>query len=132
MNNLTATPIRANGNEYWFSFRTSAFMKLQKEYGISIMELMNASEDEEGSADFLSLFYLLKAGLERGQRESLSDEEIYDIQDDLEIEFGIEGAMQKVMEIATKSMESAKAKRQNDLYMKKNANNKGKGYSKKK
>lgn len=128
--------IKANGKEYFLNYSLSAFMMLERTTGIKMIELLKSVEEaqeagEEGIS-FDTLFYLLKAGLDRGMNKDHSDFEIYDFQQDLEIEFGIEKAYDKILNIIDKCLNSEKAKRQEE-YLRKNTrnNHKGKNYKKK-
>ena len=65
-----------------------------------------------------SLFYILKAGLDRAYNIDHSDEEVYNFQDDLIDEFGMEGAFIKIMKLVEKSLVSEKQKRQQEHFIK--------------
>lgn len=120
MSNLSNTLIRANGNEYFVNYKMSAFMMLERNHGITIDMIMKDMESLEKSNEvkLSSLFYLLKAGLDRAYNTNHSDAEVYDFQDDLIEEYGMEEAMIKIMKIVEKSLVSEKQKRQQEHYIK--------------
>jgi hypothetical protein len=124
--------IKANGKEYFLNYSISAFMMLERTTGVKMIELLKSAEEaKQDEVSFDTLFYLLKAGLDRGMNKNHSDFEIYDFQQDLEIEYGIEKAYDKILNIIDKSLNSEKAKRQEE-YVRKNNRNSYKGKSKKK
>jgi len=124
--------IKANGKEYFLNYSISAFMMLERTTGIKMIELLKSAEEaQKDNVSFDTLFYLLKAGLDRGMNKNHSDFEIYDFQQDLEIEYGIEKAYDKILNIIDKSLNSEKAKRQEE-YMRKNNRNNYRGKSNKK
>jgi hypothetical protein len=124
--------IKANGKEYFLNYSISAFMMLERTTGVKMIELLKSAEEaKQDEVSFDTLFYLLKAGLDRGMNKNHSDFEIYDFQQDLETEYGIEKAYDKILNIIDKSLNSEKAKRQEE-YVRKNNRNSYKGKSKKK
>ena len=124
--------IKANGKEYFLNYSISAFMMLERTSGVKMIELLKSAEEaQKDEVSFDTLFYLLKAGLDRGMNKNHSDFEIYDFQQDLEIEYGIEKAYDKILNIIDKSLNSEKAKRQEE-YVRRNNRNSYKGKSKKK
>ena len=118
--NLSNTLIVANGKEYYVNYKMSAFMMLERNHGITIDKIMSNLEDMEKSKEIKleSLFYILKAGLDRAYNTNHSDAEIYDFQDDLIDEYGMEGAMTKIMNVVEKSLVSEKQKRQQEHFIK--------------
>lgn len=124
--------IKANGKEYFLNYSISAFMMLERTTGVKMIELLKSAEEaQKDEVSFDTLFYLLKAGLDRGMNKNHSDFEVYDFQQDLEIEYGIEKAYDKILSIIDKSLNSEKAKKQEE-YIKRNNRNNYKGKSKKK
>ena len=127
--------IKANGKEYFLNYSISAFMMLERTTGIKMLELLKsveeANKENKQNVSFNTLFYLLKAGLDRGMNKNHSDFEVYDFQQDLEIELGIEKAYDKILNIIDKSLNSEKAKRQEE-YLRKNTRNNYKSKSNKK
>ncbi|MCI7208513.1 MAG: hypothetical protein MSA15_21280 [Clostridium sp.] len=128
--------IKANGKEYFLNYSISAFMMLERTCGVKMIEILKnieqAQENGSEGVSFETLFYLLKAGLDRGMNKNHSDFEIYDFQQDLELEFGIEKAYDKVLSIIDKSLNSEKAKRQQEYINNNRKNSYNKGKSKKK
>lgn len=118
--NLNNTLIVANGKEYYVNYKMSAFMMLERNHSVTIDMIMSNLEDMEKSKEIKleSLFYILKAGLDRAYNTNHSDAEIYDFQDDLIDEYGMEGAMTKIMKIVEKSLVSEKQKRQQEHFIK--------------
>ena len=125
--------IKANGKEYFLNYSISAFMMLERTCGVKMIELLKDVEQAQNNeVSFDTLFYLLKAGLDRGMNKNHSDFEIYDFQQDLEIEFGIEKAYDKVLAIIEKSLNSEKSKKQQEYINNNRKNSYNKGKSKKK
>ena len=118
--NLNNTLIVANGKEYYVNYKMSAFMMLERNHGITIDKIMRDMEDMEKSKEIKlgGLFYILKAGLDRAYNTNHSDAEVYDFQDDLIDEYGMEEAMMKVMKIVEKSLVSERQKRQQEHFIK--------------
>lgn len=124
MNNILNTLVKANNKKYFFNFSMSAIMKLEKEEGVTFEEMMgDVASVKEGQVKSLApLFWIIKAGLDRGMRKTHTDDEIYDFMDDLQIEYGFEKSIEVMTEIIEKSMNSENAKRQQEYYMKTQAN----------
>lgn len=118
--NLNNILIVANGKEYYVNYKMSAFMMLERKHGITIDKIMKDIEDMEKTKEvrLSSLFYILKAGLDRAYNIDHSDEEVYNFQDDLIDEFGMEGAFIKIMKLVEKSLVSEKQKRQQEHFIK--------------
>ena len=118
--NLNNTLIVANGKEYYVNYKMSAFMMLERNHGISIDKIMKDMENMEKSKEIKldGLFYIIKAGLDRAYNINHTDAEVYDFQDDLIDEYGIEEAMTRVMKIVEKSLVSEKQKRQQEHFIK--------------
>ena len=118
--NLNNTLIVANGKEYYVNYKMSAFMMLERNHGITIDKIMKDMEDMEKSKEIKldGLFYIIKAGLDRAYNINHTDAEVYDFQDDLIEEFGLEGAMNHIMKIVEKSLVSEKQKRQQEHFIK--------------
>ena len=97
-----------------------AFMMLERNHGITIDKIMKDMEDMEKSKEMRleGLFYILKAGLDRAYNTNHSDAEVYDFQDDLIDEYGMEEAITKIMKIVEKSLVSEKQKRQQEHFIK--------------
>ena len=122
--------IKANGKEYFLNYSMSAFMLLERNTGIKMFELLKELEEKD-SPSLNTMFYLLKAGIDRGMGKNHSDIEVLDFQQDLELEFGVDKAYDKILNIIEKSLNSEKAKRQekynaNNPSFKKQRNNKKK------
>lgn len=125
--------IKANGKEYFLNYSISAFMMLERTCGVKMIELLKDVEQAQNNeVSFDTLFYLLKAGLDRGMNKNHSDFEIYDFQQDLELEFGIEKAYDKVLAIIEKSLNSEKSKKQQEYINNNRKTSYNKGKSKKK
>ena len=120
MMNLNNTLIVANGKEYYVNYKMSAFMMLERNHGITIDKIMKDMENMEKSKEIKldGLFYIIKAGLDRAYNTNHTDAEVYDFQDDLIEEFGLEGAMNHIMKIVEKSLVSEKQKRQQEHFIK--------------
>ena len=118
--NLNNTLIVANGKEYYVNYKMSAFMMLERNHGITIDKIMKDMENMEKSKEIKldGLFYIIKAGLDRAYNTNHTDAEVYDFQDDLIEEFGLEGAMNHIMKIVEKSLVSEKQKRQQEHFIK--------------
>lgn len=128
MNKNLNTVIRANEKNYYLNFGMSAFINLEINSGINIETLLNTVEEVKGGEKNLaSLYWLIKAGMDRATMKNTSQEEILDFLDDLEIQYGIEGAVDVLVKAVDKSMTSEKAKAQQEYYFKKQAHQKNKG-----
>lgn len=133
-NNLLNTLVIANGKKYFFNFSMSAIMKLEREAGVTFEEMMGDVESvKNGEIKSLApLFWIIKAGLDRGMRKNNTDDDVYDFMDDLQIEHGFEKSIDVMSEIIEKAMTSESAKKQQEFYIKQQANKPNKNNFKKK
>lgn len=120
MTNLNNVLIKANGKNYYVNYKMSAFMMLERNHNITIDKIIGDMEEakDKKSIKLESLFYILKAGLDRAYNTNHSDEEVYAFQDDLVDEYGLEEAIMKIMKIVEKSLVSEKQKRQQEHFIK--------------
>lgn len=117
------TVIKANGKTYFLNFAMSAFINLEVTCGVSIEEILSAvDEAKDGQAKSLAtLYWLIKAGLDRATLKDNDKGKIFDFMDDLEIEYGMEEAINILVKAMEKSMFSEKAKAQQEHYLKSKA-----------
>lgn len=130
------TVIKANGKTYYLNFGMSAFINLEVSSGVKIEDILEqVDEAKEGENKSLAtLYWLIKAGLDRATLKDCDKGEIFDFMDDLEIEYGIEGAVDILVKAMEKSMFSEKAKAQQEHFIRQKSNkpNKKPQYRKKK
>ena len=130
------TVIKANGKTYYLNFGMSAFINLEVSCGVKIEDILEqvdeAKTGENKSLD--TLYWLIKAGLDRATLKDNDKGEIFDFMDDLEVEYGIEGAVDILVKAMEKSMFSEKAKAQQEHFIRQKSNkpNKKPQYRKKK
>lgn len=124
MDNTLNTLVKANNKKYFFNFSMSAIMKLEKEEGITFQEMMGDIESmKDGQTKSLApLFWIIKAGLDRGMRKTHTDDEVYDFMDDLQMEHGFEKSIEVMSNIIEKAISSENVKKQQEYYMKTQAN----------
>ena len=131
------TVIKANGKTYYLNFGMSAFINLEINSGIKIEDILEQVDDAKASQNksLATLFWLIKAGLDRATLKDNDNGAIFDFMDDLVIEYGIEEAENVLVKAMEKSMFSEKAKAQQEHFIrqksKKPQNNK-KDFRKKK
>lgn len=124
--------IKANGKTYFLNFGMSAFINLEISSGVNIQDILSSVDEAKENQNLATLYWLIKAGLDRATLKNNDKGKIFDFMDDLEIEYGPEEAVEVLVKALDKSMYSEKAKAQQDFHFKNKANGKKKGNAKKK
>lgn len=130
------TVIKANGKTYYLNFGMSAFINLEVSCGVKIEDILEQVDEAKAGENksLATLYWLIKAGLDRATLKDNDKGEIFDFMDDLEVEYGIEGAVDILVKAMEKSMFSEKAKAQQEHFIRQKSNkpNKKPQYRKKK
>lgn len=121
------TVIKANEKTYYLNFGMSAFINLEVTNGIKIEDILEQVDEAKASENksLATLYWLMKAGLDRATLKDNDKGEIFDFMDDLEIEYGVEGAVDILVKAMEKSMFSEKAKAQQEHFIRQKANKPG-------
>ena len=83
------TVIKANGKTYYLNFGMSAFINLEVSSGVKIEDILEQVDEAKGSENksLATLYWLIKAGLDRATLKDCDKGEIFDFMDDLNLNF---------------------------------------------
>lgn len=130
------TVIKANGKTYFLNFGMSAFINLEITSGIRIEDILEQVDEAKASEtkSLATLYWLIKAGLDRATLKDNDKGAIFDFMDDLEVEYGMEESVNILVKAMEKSMFSEKAKAQQEHFIRQKSNkpNNKKDFRKKK
>ena len=113
------TVIKANGKTYFLNFGMSAFINLEITSGIRIEDILEQVDEAKASEtkSLATLYWLIKAGLDRATLKDNDKGAIFDFMDDLEVEYGMEESVNILVKAMEKSMFSEKAKAQQEHFI---------------